>query len=680
MDLTSTSPLSKSLEDLGELRPEWLDNPRYVRGTIRICAPLIGALGVLTGYTFYFRLEPILHHDESALSVFWELLVAASMVAILEWVKEVIKGGAKHLVPSRSTVVISIFTVLLFEVFVLAAHALADAEPAEMRRAIGGIWQGSWFDLFMIAFIWVIIGAVLTAVISSTIFQRGLAPWRHSRVGAVYGIAAGLIAAAIVLAYVFVARAIVVVKYIAFDHSTKWHDIVSKSDKVQLFGHGFNIGIVGQGLDWILDTRPIGPVPLGLIVLVLLLGGLAYWCRKADNWAVFGWIAFLGTAVLVVPVRDVNCIWLPLYVIFAWGMPGAVLGATVPWLRLDWKLPRSCAPALFVIAAAFLGTSLSTGPRQLLLIPSIIFALMGFEIILGRTIKDYWPVLALSIVSIVCIMSIGTMQHTNFEYVLERVSGLTSAAPLSGTLLGSEMRQEQASKDPKNSHGEADVLLLQNCLIGSLSFWVTVGLLMGWSIRDTQRRTSVGGDGKIRCFWAHQRRMGALEYHDASHGIMPANDAQLLMRLAFELTSTWYFGPRYINYSYMDLLVELAPLLDGFAPEKLATQTAKTLEKRLASKRRRHWEYLWFTSFALERVIDNAKCFVALSRKNGNKTVLQVLQEHSEHEAGEVVTFFRENFKVTKEFAVGSFLQATGFLPGAHFSDCFRDRGHRATK
>ncbi len=148
-DNDSENACSAMLERLGELRPDWINNPRYVRNTSWVFVPLIGALGILTGYALYFKIEPIVHGKESPIPTILELLIAAGMVYFLEWIKGVIEHGAKHLIPPRRALVISVFTLILFEIFVLAAHTLPGVGRVEMVDAIRDIWQGSWRDIAM---------------------------------------------------------------------------------------------------------------------------------------------------------------------------------------------------------------------------------------------------------------------------------------------------------------------------------------------------------------------------------------------------------------------------------------------------------------------------------------------------------------------------------------------------
>jgi len=271
----ATSACCEALERLGELRPDWINNPRYVRNTSWIFVPLIGALGIITGYALYFKIEPIVHGKESPVPILVELLIAAGMVAFLEWVKEVIQHGAKHLIPSRRTLVISIFTLLLFEIFVLAAHTLPGVRGAEMMDAIRDVWQGDWRDAAMLAMLWIVIGAVLAGVISRAIFGHTTTEAGLARRGAMHGAAAGFIAAAMVLAYVLVMRAVSVIRFVLFEHP-KFHAIINQS------GTRF---AVSRFADRILDARPFGAaVPLGPIVTLLVAGLVGYWSWKSRSW------------------------------------------------------------------------------------------------------------------------------------------------------------------------------------------------------------------------------------------------------------------------------------------------------------------------------------------------------------------------------------------------------------
>ena len=260
-----------SLEDLGEIRRDRINNPKYVRKAVFIYGPFVGALGVLSGYALYFKLEPIVHGDEGVLPIVVELIIAAVMVAILEWVTEIIEKGLGHSLPYRRTTITAIFAFVLFELFVLAAHSLAGVQSEEARRALDGVWVGDWRELVGLAFFWVIIGGGLTAAIASAIFGGPIALTLRGLIGA----SAGAAAALLVSFYMLLARAFMVAKLIVLEHP-KWH---------LLLGRNHVTTAVGWAMDRFIDARPLGPrIPFGYLLLGLVAIICVFWSWKKDNW------------------------------------------------------------------------------------------------------------------------------------------------------------------------------------------------------------------------------------------------------------------------------------------------------------------------------------------------------------------------------------------------------------
>ncbi len=670
--LDSNSICCETLERLGELRPDRINNPKYVRNTVWIYAPLIGGLGILSGYTLYFTLEPIVHGEGSARTLFLELLIASAMVAILEWVKGVIQYGTKRLLPSRQTLAISIFTVVLFEILILAAHNLPGDQPAELQRILQDIGQGTWIDFATLALLWMIIGAALTREISKAIFGRVSARSRDVWSGAVRGVAAGLVAAGMVLAYLVVVRVIWVTKVIAIEHP-KWHGLLNKHPKMYA---------PARALDYLLDNvRPLGPsVPFGLIIIAVLVILSVYWSWKSGSWKPFGWLSVVTMSVLVLPVADVDSVKLPLQVLIAWSVPGALLGATVSWLRPGTRLPGFCAAGALLTAFALSGLGIyyirsgsvgAHGRGWLMLIPVVALVATSIEIIIKKEIQEYWPLAALSIAIFICLITTPILLgRASFSGILKTLNGLTPQGSFSTMILGTANLPPDQTGNPspsKYTDEPADVILSQLCITGSLSFWVSVGLLIGWSIRETHERTSLYSDGKMRCFWVREGWKPSLEYHDLQHGVFPKNDRDLFTHLSLELLTN---GSPWANVS------AYTQVFEGFIPEKVARMSAVEVRKQVQkAKPPRFFVWTsssWASNRGVESVIENAKRLQTFYGKQAETTLIRALQLEAARGPEAAVRFFRSMFEVRRDFAVGSFLQATGVLPGAHFHGCWR--------
>jgi 3-methyladenine DNA glycosylase Tag len=606
-----------TLEGLGELQPDLVNNPKYVRKTLWVYAPLLGALGVLSGYTLYFRIEPILHGHghEQVRTLVLELLLAAVMVAILEWVKGVIQNGIVAPVRSWRSVmsslltVRSLFAIILFELFVLAAHSLVDVTWVDIQQRIHDIWQGGWMDFVIFGLVWMISGAVLARQISKAIFARRATAKNQMWHGALRGVAAGLVAAAVVWASVAVLRVIWEVKMIVAEHD-RWHSLLNQS----------RFSVPARALDYRLDSvHLLGlPIAFGWIILLAAAVLLAYSSWKSRNWKPFAVLATVTVLVLVPPVADANGWKLTVEVFFAWCVPGAVLGAS-----------------------------------------------MG--ILFKKTVHERWPVAAVAIAIIICLCTIPILLVlANKSGLLGDLNRLAPQGSFSDVILGNAIRpaNQLTNPTPVDTKDEAnDAILWQVCITGSLGFWVSVGLLIGGSVRETQERTSLYPDGKHRCFWVKWTSKGALEYHDILHGVLPKSDRELFTRLAVELLT----GGTSQGYASV-----YGTAFENLDPETVARMSAAELRKYIRDTKSLK-DVAWVRLSRVGAVVENAKRLQAFyDRQRVDSTLIRTLENNAETGSETAVRFFRSTFKVRDSFAVGSFLQATGFLPGAHFRGCWR--------
>jgi len=649
----------ETLEALGELRTDWVHNPKHVRRTLWVYAPLIGALGVLSGYTLYFKIEPIVHGSERALTVFLELLIAAGMVAVLEWVTNVIEYGVTRAVPSRRSVITSIFAVVLFELFVLATHSLADTPGPEIQQGIHDIFQGSWVDFVMFGLVWMIIGAALTRQIAKVIFARSRASTSQAWRGAWRGVVAGLIAAGTVMASVAVFRAIWVLKLIIIEHP-KWHSVLGKNP---------SLSAAARALDYLLDNvRPFGPsVPFGLIIILAAAVSVFYWGWRSNNWKPFGLLAIGTLSILVLPVADANCIKLPLEVFLAWAVPGALMGATVIWLKPDRTLSHSFAVSLLLAALVLTVIKPYYSNFGLWIIPVVILIATSIEIISKKEMQEFWPMAALSIGIVICLLTTPfLLEQANVSSVLGSLNKLAPQGSFSKVIFGDVIvpaDHTAPSKLPEQKDEAKDVIIWQLCMTGALSFWVSVGLLIGWSVRKTQDRISPYPDGKKRCFWVKATSETSIEYHDSQHGILPKSDHDLFIRLSAELLTGG------IPWGDVSAFSET---FENFTPEKVAQMSAAEV-CRYMRKTKSLKDVA--TASTVEAIIENAKRLQTFYGEHGpESTLIRTLQLKAESGPEAAVRFFRSIFRIRESFAVGSFLQATGFLPGAHFPGCWSYR------
>jgi 3-methyladenine DNA glycosylase Tag len=632
-----------SLEDLGEIWRDRINNPKYVRKAVFIYGPLVGALGVLSGYALYFKLEPIVHGDEGVLPIVLELVIAAVMVAILEWVTEIIEKGLGHSLPYRRTAITAIFAFVLFELFVLAAHSLAGVQSEEARHALDSVWAGDWRELVGLAAFWVIIGGGLTAAIARAIFGRPTTLALRGTIGASAGAGAGLL----ILFYMLLVRAFVVAKLIVLEHS-KWHVLLSRNHVT---------ASVGWAMDWFLDARPLGPkIPFSYLLLGLVAIAWILWSWLDDNWTPLACALFVVIALLALPVLDVDCIKVPIFVFLMWSVPGALLGAFLPWLQPRFVVPRPrlVAGVLVIGALALIIVAISGRSSRLMCIPAGVLIATSYHVYTGKKVLQYWPLVALSIAILACVVTPFILKGLSFSGGFGGLDGLTAQGRLSEAILGKALVSSQ--RPGPHEGGSREIVLLQVCIVGAVSFWVSVALLMGWSIQKTQSRTIRISDDKDRCFWVEGGYRSLIDYHDLQHGLLPSTDEELFKRLCLELLSPGYpwFSDGYLR-AFMD-----------FDPALVSKMNVKEIDRKL----RQDSHYI--SKIRIQLIIRNAKRLIEFNRQGQDRSLIRSLQLKGKDGPQAVILFFRKAFDLRAGFAAGSFLQSTGFLPDAHFRGCWR--------
>jgi hypothetical protein len=204
---------------------------------------LVGALGVLFGYVLYFQTEPMVHDGITinAIALIVGLLAAAALGALSEWIRQVIDDGADRLLPSRRILIITVLTLVLFELFIASAHNFVDEllgtheGTSVFKRALGDIFTGRPVEFMILALLWTIPSVVLAATLSRAIFRSRGTRAAQSRTGALCGIAAGLISAILILGCILILNALHVAYQFVFDHQ-EWREFLSPKSLASVLG------------------------------------------------------------------------------------------------------------------------------------------------------------------------------------------------------------------------------------------------------------------------------------------------------------------------------------------------------------------------------------------------------------------------------------------------------------
>jgi 3-methyladenine DNA glycosylase Tag len=214
---------------------------------------------------------------------------------------------------------------------------------------------------------------------------------------------------------------------------------------------------------------------------------------------------------------------------------------------------------------------------------------------------------------------------------------------------------------------------LELAITGSLGFWVTVGLLAGWSILKHQNPIVTSPDGRPRCFWAtgYWQR-----YHDEQHGVIPASDRELFERLSLEIL----LGDDERKWKGQAFLHDV---FQGFVPETVAALTREDIKQAVGQRAHADERLALDNQELVGMVIENAQrlqMFYRLqSQPNLDSTSAVLLrswqvrgqQGQQEQDLAAFISHVRSFFRIPESTPLGTFLQAVGLLQGAHFGGCF---------
>ena len=146
-------------------------------------------------------------------------------------------------------------------------------------------------------------------------------------------------------------------------------------------------------------------------------------------------------------------------------------------------------------------------------------------------------------------------------------------------------------------------------------------------------------------------------YHDREYGFPIRDDDRLFERLVLEINQA--------GLSWLTILKKKEAFhaaFDGFVIDRVAKFDAR--------KRARLMENAGIirNRLKIEAAVENAKRIKALQRSHGSFAAW--LDAHHPRGKSEWVKLFRKTFVFTGGEITGEFLLSTGYLPGAHQTDC----------
>jgi hypothetical protein len=424
-----------------------LDPASAGRWAVRICA-FTGAWGVLTGFAVFIlvRTGDFSHPLNYALG----LCVAAGASFVVEGLRESVRGEiVPHSARRIGHVAVTVLTLVVFELFILAAHNAVDIsshadDVTKLRNALLGPSlvdaPGALRDLIVLALLWLIPGAAVGWYLGLLVVnERSDQPLpERTLCGGRTGVLVAVIAAPLaVFAYVLLWRLFLALK-LAITAPTLW--AAHYSSVISSFSHGFSVAgppaVVIEGgafavfglINLWLWSAAGKAICFTLLALVLAIG------VRFKEWRPFGILiaGFLVGVVAPLFADFLDVAKLALLAAGVWLIPGLVLGLAAPLLdrpsdRANWW--SAIATALGVIVAVLTALRWQYLGSQNYVLVVVALAFFGVALLFTRfhDLQEFWPALALCLSAIATGLAFLLVNYTvSFHGVLTEVSTINS--------------------------------------------------------------------------------------------------------------------------------------------------------------------------------------------------------------------------------------------------------------
>jgi hypothetical protein len=390
---------------------------------------LTGGLGVASGFAvFFLTLE-----DDHPFQLIAILFVVTVLSFIVERLRELIDTTPDELRDHRgppTRIFSSLLIIGLSEVFALGWHAALMTDTPELAAVAqvvtGGVLSSDHAtaaELAGLVLVWMISGTALSAALAFGIGPSTRAIAERMATGFGRGVLVGaMVAPGVLFVTIVFGFALAGLSQLVFEPDV-W---VS------------NLRVLEQAVGHYLTNAP------GIVVLIFLaVDKLLLLFGEHSRLASLAVIAAMVGAAIVIVKRRGNgpaglvllaalcLVMAPLLLglgrmlallartAVVWALPGAVLGALVPLLERPAALHRWWSVVAFAAAAVLiLLTAARLDARLWLVVPTVgIIAAGAFVWRTGR-VEVCWPVLAMSVATIVCGLMIAMQQVASFTGVL----------------------------------------------------------------------------------------------------------------------------------------------------------------------------------------------------------------------------------------------------------------------
>ncbi len=395
-----------------------------------------GGLGVISGFALFFL---ILVEGDEPLKFFFIFLVATVLSVIVEFLREVIDPAHESASGSRSVwsgAAVSLVIVGLSELFALAWHAVISIYggpdySATLKILAGGAFSdahASNYELARLVGVWMVSGMALASGLSAGIARSDRPLPARIRTSAVRGALWGaMVAPAFLLAYLLLIDTWHALSVFVTDQEIWRHNLYAMENSiVRLLGIA---GPVASGIFWVvnhaiflLGEDTAGPL---LIVTAMIAGSI--WAIRRDGGAFWWFVLVTALATVMAPMLP-SISGVALLLIRAgmiWALPGAAIGGLVPLLERPSATRRWWSVVAFAAAAVLVVLTMARlEGRWWLLLPAAGIVATGYFVWRTGRAEACWPVLAVSVATIVCGLTMAMQTVATFGGVLNTVYDL----------------------------------------------------------------------------------------------------------------------------------------------------------------------------------------------------------------------------------------------------------------
>jgi hypothetical protein len=400
-------------------------------------AALAGAIGIASGFALFSYLWFAVEHADPA-SLAMGLGIAAIASFIFESLREQIRlskedGHHEHPPLTLGRWMSTVTMLLLFELFVVAWHSIAERQSPQfehLAKAISGMEEAPpWVNLVGLMAVWVIVGAALSGCLSLGI-TKDERPWLvRCGVGALQGLVGGVVIPLVaVLAVVVLVRFCLALGMMIFDPAAWDAHLAGLDAKVP---SPLNI------LFWPIKVITKFAAQFGPLRPLALIGGFGYlgWYYYQEKEKSFlmnaAVVATIGVFLAPLLFGFEQLLMLLLLAVLVWAVPTMLLGALAPLLAQPSRDRTIWGVAAFLAAALLLGlTWLRLGwpvdtAQPVIWFLVTILVIGGLLVFQLRKVEDCWPVLALTIATLVWTSTV-IMHEVTFSGVLKNFHAINA--------------------------------------------------------------------------------------------------------------------------------------------------------------------------------------------------------------------------------------------------------------